>query len=168
MNLGEHKPRTALMGKYAVPLILGGLFIAMFCLLVAAWKRATGSFEADQVSEEVAIRPMKLSPLIAGNNRATGGELVYLTRVLLKPGPAPKVFFLTGSHGTQILTVADAAHVVATPGQMVDVRGIVRSTPPIAILRKQWNLSPRQAKLVSQNPIYIESNLIRESGDERR
>jgi hypothetical protein len=165
MNLGEHKPRTALMGKYAAPLILGGLLVAMFCLIITAWKRATGSFRADQVSQEMAIRPMKLRPLIAGANRATGGELVYLTRVLLKPGPAPKVFFLTGSHGTQILTVADAAHVVATPGQMVDVRGIIRSTPPLGVLRKHWKLSPRQAKLVSQSPIYIESNLIRESGD---
>jgi hypothetical protein len=165
MNPDEHKPRTALMGKYAVPLILGGLFVAMFCLIVTAWTRATGSLGADQVSQEVAIRPMKLSPLIAGSNRATGGELVYLTRVLLNPGPTPKVFFLTGSQGTQILTVADAAYVVATPGEMVDVTGIIRSTPPLGVLRKQWKLSPRQAKVVSQNPIYIESNLIRESGD---
>jgi hypothetical protein len=165
MNLGEHKPRTALTGKCSVRLILGGLLVSMCCLLAAAWKRAIGSFEADHVSQEVTIRPMRLSSLIAGNNRARGGELVYLARVLLKPGPTPQVFFLTGSHGTQILAVAGTAHVVATPGQIVDVRGIIRSTPPISVLRRQWKLGPRQAKLVSQNPIYIEPNLIRESGD---
>jgi hypothetical protein len=137
----------------------------MFWFLIVCWKRMTADLEPDSVSQTMAIQPMRLRPLIAGNDRAKSGELVYLTRVLLKPGPTPKVFFLAGSQGTQILTVAEAVHVVATPGERVDVRGTIRSTPSVRILRKQWKFSAADTKLVSQVPIYIESTSIRESGD---
>jgi hypothetical protein len=108
---------------------------------------------------------MQVGPLITGRDKATVGELVYLRRVMLKPGPAPKVFFLTGSQGAQILTVAEGAHVLATPGNTVDVRGTIRNTPSVTTLRKQWKLSLADATRVSKVQIYIESDFIRESGD---
>jgi len=89
---------------------------------------------------------------------------VYLKSVLLKAGPAPKVFFLTGSQGAQILTVAEGAHVIATPGNTVDVQGTIHSTPSVATLRKQWKVSLTDARKISEIPIYIESDFIRESG----
>jgi hypothetical protein len=132
---------------------------------VFAWKRETDMFDFEGASSAVASYPMQLTPLIAGNDKAKVDDLVYLTRVLLKPGPTPKVFFVAGSQGTQILTVAEADHVFATPGEMVDVRGTIRNTPAIGVLRKQWKLSAAEAKRVSQIPIYIESSFIRESDD---
>lgn len=158
----EHIPRADLFWKYSVVLVLVAVIPAALWLAVASWKRGTSDFESERFSESY---PMQLSPRIAGNDKARVGELVYSTRVLLKPGPTPKMFFLVGSQGTQILTVADAAHVVATPGQMVDVSGTIRNTPPVSILRKQWKLSHADAIRVSQVPIYIESSFIRESGD---
>ena len=165
VSLREERPRTGLLWKYTLASILCGLTVGMFWLLVGVWKRVTTDFGLDSVSRPMAIQPMRLSPLIAGSDRASVGEIVYLTRVLLKPGPAPKAFFLAGSQGTQILTVAEAVHVVATPGEMVDIRGTIRNTPSVGILRKQWKLSPADARLVSQVPIYIESDFIRQSGD---
>jgi hypothetical protein len=165
VSLREHQPRTGHLWKYAFAFILCGLTVGIFWLLVGIWKRVTTDFVLDSVSRTMAIQPMRLNPLIAGNDRAVGGETVYLTRVLLKPGPAPKIFFLAGSQGTQILTVAEGAHVVATPGNTVDVRGTIRNTPSAATLRKRWKLSPAEARLVSQVPIYIESDFIRQSGE---
>ena len=164
VSLREHRPPRDLFWKYVFALILCGLSIGMLWLLVSAWKRGTSDFGLDSVSRTMAIQPMRLNSLVAGNNRAAAGEIVYLTRVLLTPGPAPKIFFLTGSQGTQILTVAEGAHVVATPGQMVNVRGTIRNTPSITALRKQWKLSLADARRVSEIPIYIESDFIRESG----
>jgi hypothetical protein len=165
VHLREQTPRRALLCYAGVVTVAGFILATIIWLLVSAWKQRTDTFDFEGASQAVASYPMQLSPLIAGNDKATVGELVYLTRVLLKPGPAPKVFFLAGSQGTQILTVAEAAHVRAKPGQMVDVRGTIRSTPPVGTLRKQWKLGPADAKAVSQSPIYIESNFIRESGD---
>jgi hypothetical protein len=164
VSLREHRPLTGLFWKYVLALILCGLSIGMLWLLVSAWKRRTSDFGLERVSEPMAIQPMRLNSLIRGNNRAAAGEIVYLTGVLLKPGPTPKVFFLTGSQGTQILTVAEGAHVVATPGQTVNVRGTIRNTPSLTVLRKRWKLSLADARRVSEIPIYIESDFIREGG----
>jgi hypothetical protein len=103
-------------------------------------------------------------PLITGKDKATVGELVYLRRVLLKAGPAPKMFFLTGSKGAQILTVTEGAHVIASPGNRVDVQGTIHSTPSVATLRKQWKVSLADAKRISETPIYIQCEFIRENG----
>ena len=165
VGLREQKPRGPLL-RYVVVLTLAGfILVTTIWLLVSAWKRETDMIDFERASSAVASYPMQLSPLIAGNDKAKVDELVYLTHVLLKPGPTPKVFFVAGSQGTQILTVAEAAHVVATPGEMVDVRGTIRNTPAIGILRKQWKLSVAEAKRISQIPIYIESSFIRESDD---
>jgi hypothetical protein len=161
--LRELNPRRGLLW-YAVVLTLAGfIFITILWLLVSVWKRQADTSDFETAAQVVASYPMQLRPLIAGKNRGTAGEMVYLSRVLLEPGPGPKVFFLAGSQGTQILTAADAAHVVATPGDIVDVRGIIRSTPPTNVLRTQWKLSPADAKRISKMPIYIESDFIRES-----
>ena len=98
--------------------LAGFILTTIVWLLVSAWKRQANMSDFEKASE--VSYPMQLGPLIAGNDKATVGELVYLTRVLLKPGPTAKVFFLAGSQGTQILTVAEAAHVIATPGEMVE------------------------------------------------
>jgi hypothetical protein len=74
------------------------------------------------------------------------------------------VFFLTGSRGAQILTAAEGAHVIATPGNTVDVKGTIHSTPSVATLRKQWKVSLVDARRISEIPIYIESDFIKESG----
>lgn len=165
LNLREGKPGKALLWYAVVVTLAGFILTTIIWLLVSAWKRQTDIFDFERASAAVARYPMQLGPLIAGNDKAKVDELVYLTHVLLKPGPTPKVFFVAGSQGTQILTVAEAAHVVATPGEMVDVRGTIRNTPAIGILRKQWKLSVAEAKRVSQIPIYIESSFIRESDD---
>jgi hypothetical protein len=162
--LREQKTRGTLL-RYVVVLTLAGFILVTIWLLVFAWRRETDIFDFERASSAVASYPMQLSPLIAGNDKATVGELVYLTHVLLKPGPTAKVFFVAGSKGMQILTVAQSAHVLAMPGEMVDVRGTIRNTPAIGILRKQWKLSVAEAKRVSQIPIYIESSFIRESDD---
>jgi len=165
MYLREQKPRRSLVW-YALVLILAGLILTtIMWLLVSAWKRTADTLDSGKASRAVASYPMQLRTLIAGKNKATAGEMVYLSRVLLEAGPGPKLFFLSGSQGTQIFTAADAAHVVATPGEMVSVRGVIRSTPPTNVLRTQWKLSSADAKRISKLPIYIESEFIRESGD---
>jgi hypothetical protein len=160
---GEQRPRRALLW-YAVILTLAGMVLTtILWLLVSAWKGRTNSSLFETSSRKLASFPMQVGPLITGKDKATAAELVYLSRVSLEPGPAPKVFFLTGSQGAQILTVAEGAHVLATPGKTVDVRGTIRSTPSVATLRKQWKLNPAEAKRISSIPIYIESDFIRES-----
>jgi hypothetical protein len=159
----EQNPRRALLW-YAVVFTLAGLVLTtILWLLVSAWKGPTNASLFETTSHMVASSPMQVGPLITGGDKATVGELVYLRRVMLKPGPGPKVFFLTGSQGAQILTVAEGAHVLATPGNTVDVRGTIRSTPSVATLRKQWKLGLAEARRISETPIYIESNFIRES-----
>ena len=165
--LREEKPRRALLW-YAVVFTLAGLVLTtIIWLLVSAWERPTNTslFETtfETTSQTVASSPMQLGPLITGSDKATAGELVYLRRVLLKPGPAPKVFFLTGSQGAQILTVAEGAHVVATPGTKVDVRGTIRNTPPSPLCEDSGSSISLTPGRISSIPIYIESDFIRES-----
>jgi hypothetical protein len=133
-------------------------------LLVSAWKRPTDVSLFERPLQTVASSPMQVGPLITGKDKATVGELVYLRRVLLKAGPAPKMFFLTGSKGAQILTVTEGAHVIASPGNRVDVQGTIHSTPSVATLRKQWKVSLADAKRISETPIYIQCEFIRENG----
>jgi hypothetical protein len=164
--LREQSPRRGLLWFAVVLTTAGFILITILWLLVSAWKRQTDTSDFERASHAVAGYPMQLRPLIAGKDRAIAGEMVYLSRVLLEPGPGPKVFFLAGSQGTQILTAAQAAHVVAIPGDMVDVRGIIRNTPSTNVLRTQWKLRPADAERISRMPIYIESEVIRESGDQ--
>lgn len=160
----EPKPRKTLLWCAVVFMLVGLVLTTIIWLFVSAWKRPANIslFETD--SQPVTSFPMQIGPLITGKDKATVGELVYLSDVLLKPGPAPKVFFLIGSQGAQILTVAEGAHVLATPGNTVDIRGTIRSTPPIATLRKQWKLSLAEARRVRGIPVYIESDFIIENG----
>lgn len=146
-------------------LVLVGWVLVTLWLLVIAWRRATGDFDSHKETQSAPNYPMKLGSLIEGTSSGQAGELVYLTEVLLKPGPAPKTFFLSGHQGTRILTVADGAHLLAAAGDTVDVKGTIRITPPIDVLRRQWKLSRTEASQVSQVPIYIESTSIRKSGD---
>lgn len=143
--------------------LIGLVLTTVLCLLVSAWNRPTGASLFERASQTVATSPMQLAPLIEGNATASVGDLVYLTHVVLKPGPGPKVFFLAGARGVQILTVAEGAHVIAVPGDTVDVRGTIHSTPTVTTLRRQWKVSLADARRISENPIYIESDLIRES-----
>lgn len=159
--------RQRVSGKdfLVLSLVLAGWAVVTVCLLVIAWKRATGEGHSENVAQAAAQYPMSLSPLIAGKSSGTAGEIVYLTEVVLKAGPGSKMFFLTGKQGTQILTVADGAHLLAVPGETVDVKGTIRNTPPVDVLRREWKLNRTEATQVSQLPIYIESNSIRKSGD---
>jgi hypothetical protein len=160
----EQQPRKALLWYAVVFTLLGLALTTIICLLVSAWKRPTDTSLFERPSQTVASSPMQVAPLITGKDKAMVGELVYLRRVLLKAGPAPKMFFLTGSKGAQILTVAEGVHVIATPGNTVDVQGTIHSTPSVTTLRKQWKVSLADAKRISEIPIYIESDFIRESG----
>lgn len=118
--LREQRPRRALLW-YAVVFTLVGLAVTTATwLLVSAWKGRDLS-DLQSVTQTVASYPMQLRPLISGSDKATVGELVYLTHVLLSKGPTPRVYFVSGSQGTRVLTVAEAAHVTATPGDIVDV-----------------------------------------------
>ncbi|HEY7097383.1 MAG TPA: hypothetical protein VH437_11705 [Terriglobales bacterium] len=165
LYLHQQKPRRTLLW-YAVVLILASLIIAtIICLLVSAWRQPTNISYLEKSSPTVANYPMQVSPLFAGNNKAKIGELVYLTHVLLKPGPTQRIFFLAGSKGSKILTAVEGAHLAATPGDTVDVRGTIRGTPSVTILRKRWKLSLVDAKRVSQMSIYIDSEFIKESRD---
>lgn len=162
--LREQQPRKALLWYAVVFTLLGLVLTIVVWLLVSAWTRPTGASLFERPSQVAESSPMRVGPLITGKDKATVGELVYLRRVLLKAGPAPKVFFLTGSQGAQILTVAEGAHVIATPGNTVDVQGTIHSTPSVAALLKQWKVSLADARRISDIPIYIESDFIRESG----
>jgi hypothetical protein len=167
LNPREQKPRRGVLWYAVVFTLLGLVLTTTIWLLVSAWKRPTDVSLFERSSQAMASSPMQLAPLITGKDKATVGELVYLRRVLLKAGPAPKVFFLTGSKGAQILTVAEGAHVIATPGNTVDVQGTIHSTPSVATLRKQWRVSLADARRISEIPIYIESDFIRQSGHEK-
>lgn len=163
LNGRRQKWREGLLW-YAVGFTLFGLVLAIaISVFVSALTRSPDASVFERPSQAEASPPMQLGPLVTGKDKATVGELVYLRRVLLKAGPAPKVFFLTGSQGAQILTVAEGSHVIATPGNTVDVRGTIHSTPSVATLRKQWKVSLAEARRISESPIYIESDFIRES-----
>jgi hypothetical protein len=160
----EQQPRKALLWYAVVFTLLGLVLTTIMWLLVSAWKRPTDVSLFERPLQTVASSPMQVGPLITGKDKATVGELVYLRRVLLKAGPAPKMFFLTGSKGAQILTVTEGAHVIASPGNRVDVQGTIHSTPSVATLRKQWKVSLADAKRISETPIYIQCEFIRENG----
>jgi hypothetical protein len=53
--------------------------------------------------------------------------------------------------------------VVATPGNTLDARETIRSTPSVATLRTRWKLNLTDARRISKIPIYIESDFIRET-----
>jgi hypothetical protein len=160
--LREQGPRRALLWYKVVFTLVALAITTAIWLLVSGWKRRDLS-DFESVTQAVAVYPMQLRPLISGSDKARVGELVYLTHVFLTRGPTPRVFFVTGSQGTRVLTVAEAAHVTARSGDMVDVRGTIRNTPSLAALRKQWNLGLTDARKISEIPIYIESDFIRES-----
>jgi len=160
----EQEPRKALLWYAVVFTLLGLVLTTTMWLLVSAWKRPTDVSLFERPLQTVASSPMQVGPLITGKDKATVGELVYLRRVLLKAGPGPTMFFLTGSKGAQILTVTEGSHVIASPGNRVDVQGTIHSTPSVATLRKQWKVSLADAKRISEVPIYIQSEFIRESG----
>jgi hypothetical protein len=164
LSIREQKLRRVLWWSVVLVTLVGFVLTTTVWVALSDWKRGTGAFDFGRASEAVASYPMRLNTLVTGNDKATVGELVYLTDVLLKPGPTPKLFFLAGSHGTEIMTVAEGAHVVAAPGDMVDVRGTIRNTPSVTALRKQWKLSLGDARRISDIPIYIESDFIRDSG----
>ena len=89
-SLHRHRSPTDFLWKCASVLTLGGFIVAIFWLAASTWKRIRSDVELESMSRVRVSRPMQLSPLIAGKDKANPGELVYLTRVLLKPGPTPK------------------------------------------------------------------------------
>lgn len=167
---GMHDPgkmkRRKLLLRYALAIIfLGFILTTVIWLLGSAWQRRASSSDFERTSQSAASYPMRIAPLITGNDKATSGELVYLARVLLKSGPTPKTFFLIGSRGTRVLALADAAHVSATPGGMVDVRGTIRQSPSAKTLRAKWNIGLADARQLATIPIYIDAEFIRQSED---
>jgi hypothetical protein len=89
--------------------------------------------------------------------------MVFLNRVQLLAGPQPNVFVISGAKGNQMLVVSEPGFSPPPRSPItVDIKGRIRTLPPLVILRRQWKLSKDQIQSVGRQQAYIAAESIHE------
>ncbi|MGH9502828.1 MAG: hypothetical protein ACRD20_08260 [Terriglobales bacterium] len=123
-----------------------------------AWHLADSAIERQARYSAVGAvnTPSSLGALLTGNVGGEPGDMVFLNNVRLFAGPKPTLCIVSGAEGLQMLVVLEAPDLVAGHLPMtVDIKGLIRRLPSLAVLRKQWNLSKDQIQTFEKQRIYI-------------
>jgi hypothetical protein len=143
----------------ALILVLGALTARS---VVRAMDRDGGNSTAGSASI-----PSSIEPLLAGENRAEPGDVVFLNKVRLQAGPKPGIVIVSSDKGTRMLVIwQSAGSTAAQPPSVANIEGQVRRLPSAAVLRKDWKLNNDEIRSFSQQQIYIAAEYIKGRGPE--
>lgn len=89
--------------------------------------------------------------------------MVFLNQVQLRAGPQPNVLVISGAKGNQMLVVSKPGFSPPRRAPItVDIKGRIRTLPPLAILRRQWKLTKDQIQSFGRQQAYIAAESIHE------
>ncbi len=113
--------------------------------------------------------PSSIEPLLAGENKAEPGDVVFLSKVRLQAGPKPGIVMVSGEKGVRMLvTWQSAGSTASQPPNVANIEGQVRRLPSAAVLRKDWKLNNDEIRSFSQQQIYIAAEYVKERGQESK
>jgi hypothetical protein len=113
--------------------------------------------------------PSNIEPLLAGENRAEPGDVVFLNKVRLQAGPKPGIVIISGDKGVRMLATWQSAGSTATqPPSVANIEGQVRRLPSATVLRKDWKLNNDEIRSFSPQQIYIAAEYVKGRGQESK
>ena len=146
------------------PLVMLLMTIALAGAAVAGrWLWGTIDEGVDSFADTLVSSPSSIGSLIGGNAASEIGDMVFLNHVQLLAGPQPNVFVISGAKGNQMLVVSEPGFSPPARSPItVDIKGRIRTLPPLVILRRQWKLSMDQIQSVGRQQAYIAAESIYE------
>jgi hypothetical protein len=152
------------MPRFAVVRLTIVFAVAAFLLFAASavvhhWNRDVERF-AGLTTSGNADTPSSLAPLLSGQVEPMIGDVVFLNDVRVKPGPKSDIFVVSGSARKHMLVVSDnTKHASAL--RRVDIKGQIRRLPTEWTLRREWHLTPEQARSFGEQQIYVAAEYMR-------
>lgn len=137
---------------------------ALFIIGAAAiWCHWGPEFDILTPSSAATSTPSSIAPLLGKNAHATIGDMVYLNDVLLRTGPTPKLFVISGTKNDRMLVVSDSPNSLAgrTP-LTVDIKGLICAMPSRTTLRKIWKLNQEQLHFFGNQRVYIAAESVKQ------
>jgi hypothetical protein len=133
----------------------------------------------------VADEIRRVEPSATWTEKKPQGEIVGLWLLVTTPTPqalvgqpvnaeklkvhsvTKKGFFVGPSHAEQTFVLASDASALEgiKPGDLVDVRGTVKKTPPVDTAMKDFGLAPTLRSVVEREPLYVEAKEIKRSAE---
>ena len=128
-----------------------------------AGRRLWGTMDedVDSFADTLVSPPSSIGSLVGGNAAGEIGDMVFLNQVQLRAGPQPNVFVIFGAKGNQMLVVSEPGFSPPHRSPIkVDIKGRIRTLPPLATLRRQWKLSKDQMQNFGRQQAYIAAGSI--------
>lgn len=137
---------------------------ALVVVAMVGWRLwGTIDEDLDSFTDPLVSPPSSIGSLIGGNAGGEIGDMVFLNRVLLRAGPQPNVFVISGARGNQMLVVSESSVLPTTRAPIaVDIKGRIRTLPSLAILKRQWKLTEDQIQSFGRQQAYIAAESIYE------
>ena len=127
------------------------------------WLWETMDENVDNLTDTLVSSPSSIGSLLGGNAAGEMGDMVFLNHVQLRAVPQPNVFVISGAKGNQMLVVSEPGFSPPARSPItVDIKGRIRTLPPLVILRRQWKLSKDQIQSVGRQQAYIAAESIYE------
>ena len=161
MSILYEKPTKA---RWLWPLVMLLTTIALVGGAVAG-RRLLGTMDedVDSFTDTLVSPPSSIGSLIGGNAAGEIDDMVFLNHVQLRAGPQPNVFVISGARGNQMLVVSESSILPTTRAPItVDIKGRIRTLPPLATLRRQWKLTKDQIQSFGRQQAYIAAESIHE------
>ena len=138
--------------------------IALVGGAVAGWRLwGTIDEDLDSFTDILGSPPSSIGSLVGGNAAGEIGDMVFLNHVQLRAGPQPNVFVISGAKGNQMLVVSEPGFSPPPRAPItVDIKGRIRTLPPLATLRRQWKLTKDQIQSFGRQQAYIAAESIHE------
>ncbi len=130
-----------------------------------AGRRLWGTMDedVDSFADTLVSPPSSIGSLIGGNAAGEIDDMVFLNHVQLRAGSQPNVFVISGAKGNQMLAVSEPGFSPPTRAPItVDIKGRIRTLPPLATLRRQWKLTKDQIQSFGRQQAYIAAESIHE------
>ena len=144
------------------PLVMLMTTIALVIGATAGWRLwGTMDEDVDSFTDTLVSSPSSIGSLIGENAAGEIGDMVFLNHVQLRAGPKPNVFVISGAKGNQMLVVSEPGFSPPHRSPIkVDIKGRIRTLPPLATLRRQWKLSKDQMQNFGRQQAYIAAESI--------
>ena len=137
---------------------------ALFVIGAAiVWSNGDAEFDIFAPSSSAVSTPSSVAALLGKNATAATGDMVYLNDVLIRTGPRPNLFVISGAGNQRMLVVSDLPNSFAGRAPLtVDIRGLIRPLPSQIVLRKAWKLNEEQVHVFGKEQIYIVAESVKE------
>ena len=143
---------------------IGALFVIGVAIIWHHWGLEIDNFAP---SNAASSTPSSVATLLGKNAHAAVGDMVYLNEVVLRPGPKPNLFVISGAKNERMLVFSDLPNsFVDHTALTVDIKGLIRPMPSRTTLRKTWKLNQEQLRFFGNQGVYIAAESVKQQSTE--